>query len=109
MISIKKIFASNLKNIRKQRGLTQEKFAELIDVQTRNMTALETAKYLPTPQNIDKICAKLKTPPSALFSIPDELVESDKLEKIEQICEKLKILDDRELNIIYNIVNNVFK
>ena len=59
--------------------------------------------------NNHKIYTKLKTPPSALFSIPDELVESDKLEKIEQICEKLKILDDRELNIIYNIVNNAFK
>lgn len=108
MITISEIFGTNLKNIRKKLGLTQEKFAELIGIQTRSVTAIENAKFMPTPKNIDKICKKLKKPVSELFMLPDELIDINKTQKIRIIHEKIKNFNDNELNIIYNIVNNAF-
>lgn len=108
MITTKEIFAFNIKKIRKGLGLSQEKFAEKTGIQSRNMTDIENAKYLPTPANIDKICAKLKIPVSSLFETPIELLDDKKVAKISQIVEKLSVMDIEKLNIVYNIANYAF-
>lgn len=108
MSTTKEIFGRNLRKIRKDLGLSQEKFAEIIDIQARNLTDIENAKYMPTPANIDKICANLKMPVFELFQMPDEFVDSNSANKIKHINEKLKSLNEIQLNIIYNIVNYAF-
>lgn len=108
MITILEIFAANLKNKRKELGLTQEQFAERIDIAARNLTDLENAKYMPVPANIDKICRNLNIPVVELFQIPSSLLDDDKQAKIKSINEKLSIMDIDKINIIYNIVDKAF-
>lgn len=108
MNGIRIIFGTNIRKLRKQMGLTQEKFAEIIGIQVRNLTDIENGKYMPTPQNIDKICQNLNIPVGFLFKTPEELIDEDKIQKIDKIKEKLYILDNEKINIVYNIVNHAF-
>lgn len=108
MPTILEIFAFNLKKKRKELSLTQEQFAEKIDIAARNLTDLENAKYMPVPANIDKIRRNLNIPVSELFQMPSGLLEDDKQSKIKLISEKLSIMDIDKINIIYNIVDKAF-
>lgn len=108
-MSTSEIFGKNLKKIRKDLKLNQEKFAELLDIQTRSLSDIENGKYLPTPSNIDKICNKLGVSVKNLFDEEEKNIDSKKNEIIRLINLKLKILSENQLEIIYNIVNNAFK
>lgn len=104
----KEIFAKNLKKARKDLGLTQEKFAEKIGIQWRNLTDLENGKYIPRPENIDRICEKLNMPVSMLFQETQEDFCSERAEKIKLINLKLLVLNDEKLNIAYKIITSAF-
>ena len=108
MVTVKEIFASNLKRIRKNMGLSQEKFAEKVGIQARNLTDIENAKYMPTPANIDKICMNLNIPQSVLFKMPQEFITNEKSEIINQINEILSIMDKNKLQVIHNIIIHAF-
>ena len=83
MMSTKEIFSKNLKKLRKDLGLTQEKFAEKLEIQWRNLVDLESGKYLPRPENIDKICNKLNIPINALFNEIQEEIKDERINKIK--------------------------
>ena len=46
MSDLKKLLGKKIQIIRKSRNLTQEKLAELIDIETPSLSYLETGKYL---------------------------------------------------------------
>ncbi|MFI3299996.1 MAG: helix-turn-helix transcriptional regulator [Candidatus Gastranaerophilales bacterium] len=108
MITMKELFALNIKRIRKELGLTQEKFAELIEVHERNITDFERAKYMPTPANVDKICKNLNLPVSTFFMLDKVSLGLEKQEKINAVLNKLSLLEEEKFKIVYDIIVKVF-
>lgn len=51
----KRIFGENLKQARKRRGYTQEKFAELIDISVSALSRIENGKFAPHEDTVSKI------------------------------------------------------
>lgn len=103
-----KIFGKNLRKIREELDLSQEKFAEIINIDSRSISDIENGKYLPSPKNIDKICGNLNRTISDMFVEVQEENTDKRTEKIRLINLKLSILNDEKLDIVYKIVNNVF-
>jgi transcriptional regulator with XRE-family HTH domain len=68
MTNFKKEFGANLKALRKTRGMTQEKIAELIDLHYRQMSKIETGDNFPSGRTIEKLCYVLKVSPAELFN-----------------------------------------
>ena len=66
-MSIRHTFIQNLKYYRKQRGLTQEKLAEAIEMSTSYIGDMEARERFPSPETIDKIAEALNIQPSVLF------------------------------------------
>lgn len=108
MTGIKSVFSKNLKRIRHELNLTQEKFAEKVDIQPRSLTDFENAKYLPKVETIDKICEKLNIPVGILFQLPIDEAEDEKSERIRLINEKLAVMDIEKINVFYNILLYAF-
>ena len=60
-------FVENLKFYRKQKGISQEKLAEMCDCATATIGCIEIYRQLPSFEMITKIAAALKIHPADLF------------------------------------------
>ena len=54
-MNIKKQFGEKIKRIRKQRGFTQEKLSEMIDISPRNLSGIEKGIYFVKADTLEKI------------------------------------------------------
>lgn len=103
-MSLKEEFASKLKEIRKQRGLTQEQLAELVDVAPRHISFIETARSFPSSDLIERICSALNVPYSALFDFREELTREELISNIYAIIDTL---DSKKLNYLYKMASEL--
>lgn len=103
-MNLKSAFAKNLKQIRKQRGLTQEELAELVNVAPRHISFIETARSFPSSDLLERLCAVLNVNYSSLFEFEENLSREQILGRIQDITEKL---DDKKLKYIYKMVSEI--
>ena len=94
-MNIKRIFGENLKLLRKKQHLTQEEFAEKLNISTNHLSKLEVGMKFASPELISKIAITFSIPPSFLFytsesSFTDERSYSGKVEKI--LLEEMAII-----------------
>mgnify|MGYP000106903782 CR=1 FL=1 len=97
-----KIFGSNIKRLRKNRNLSQEKFAEVIGVQTKSVVNFETGRNIPNSSNIQKICNRLEIPPTELFMVFAE--DATSKEKIDNCLRIMNFMSDDEIHISYTLI-----
>jgi transcriptional regulator with XRE-family HTH domain len=79
MASLQEIFVINLRKYRKQAELTQEKLAELCDMNPRYIGQIETGLRFPSVDSIEKIADALDISPYQLFY--DEIEEKEAQEE----------------------------
>lgn len=60
-------FAANVRSLRKERGLTQERLAELSDLHMTDVARIETQGRDPGVKVVIKLARGLECEPSALF------------------------------------------
>ena len=58
-MGIKNLLGKKVKRLRKMRGYTQEKFAEMIDITPRNLNRIESGENFVTAETLDKILTTL--------------------------------------------------
>lgn len=59
-----KLVGIRIKHKRKEKDMTQEKLSELMDISSGQLSCIERGVYLPTTQNIYKICSILGEEPN---------------------------------------------
>jgi len=67
-MDIKNVLGKRIKELRKAKGLTQEQAAELINIETKSFSNIETGKVFPTAANLNKIMQILGITPFDLFN-----------------------------------------
>lgn len=67
-MNLKENLGKNIQKYRKLNRLTQEKLAEVVDVDINSISSIERGKYFPTPDNLVKISNALSVPLSELFT-----------------------------------------
>ena len=95
-MNIKKLLGKRIQEIRKSKNLTQEKVAEIIDIETASLSNIENGKYYPTAENLDKIIRVLEITPQQLFSFehlqnPEDL-KQELYKMIEENPDKLQAI-----------------
>ena len=102
-INIKKIVGKNIKKYRKTKNLTQEKLAELLNMEVSSLSNLETGKSFPNQENLRKIIDTLGIELEMLFTYKDidnlELAQKDFEKRYELIKN-----DEDKFNILYNML-----
>lgn len=66
-MSLETIVINNIKRIRKEKGLSQEKLAEFCDTSASYIGLMETYKNIPKLSTIEKIAEALNVDPLTLF------------------------------------------
>lgn len=100
MYGIKELFGKRLKELRKEKNYTQEQFAELINIDTRNLIKIENAQTFPRVQTLEKILEVLEVGVSDIFTV-EHL--QDKSLLIKKITNKLEN-DENLLRLIYKML-----
>ena len=92
---------TSIKNLRKSNNLTQQEFAEKIDISIQGLSNIERNRYQPTADTIDKICKAFKITPAELLlgQNDNEIINNITLlltncpkNKLKKIYEVIKIL-----------------
>lgn len=76
MKTFKEALGAKIKEYRKSRGLTQEKLAEIIDVNQRQLTRIESGENYPSAETFEKICLALEISPDAFFKFEWQIKEA---------------------------------
>ena len=100
MHNIKELFGKRIKELRKERNLTQEQLAELVDIDTRNIIKIENAQTFPRAATLNKFLNVFDISPSELFR-SEHLQDTGIL--LEKIIRKLEN-DDDLVKLVYKML-----
>ena len=100
---IKKILGENVRELRTQKNITQEKLAEFLDLQTQTITAIENGKTFISCEVLAKLSNYFNVEPMVLFS-PKINLNEIKTEQISKIQALLPKFNQVKLEEIYNIL-----
>jgi len=82
MTSLRKLLAFNIKENRRELGLTQEKLAEKTDLSTQYIAMIELSRKFPSPEVLERLAFALEVDTPELFSISPSLdVAAQKLRR----------------------------
>lgn len=104
-MSIKQSFGARIKEIREQKGLNQEQLAEIIGLESRHLSRIETGKSFTTLENIDKIAKALNVDINTLFTFQHK---QDKSILISEINNYLEKADKEHLELAHKILSAIF-
>lgn len=94
----KKLLGKRIKELRKEAGLTQEKLAELIEIETTSLSGIESGRHFPSLSTVEKIAKSLNVEMKALFDfghlLPTEQMKANIIKNIDK-------LSDNNLLFIY--------
>ncbi len=104
MKTTKELLAIRLKQLRKSRGFTQEKLAELIGRDTKHISKLEIAGSYPSIETLERIAVALDVEIKEFFDF-DSLKDVNFIK--EEFKKMIKFSDDKHLQLLYKIHNDI--
>ncbi len=102
MSDLKKLIGKRIQNIRKSKGLTQEKLAELINIETPSLSYLETGKYAPSIDTLQKLSEILNVQPWEFYYFSD-VSDEQKKEELNKALDN----DPKLLKTLYNFYKSI--
>lgn len=106
MIELKKSLGKKIQQIRKKKGFTQEKLAEIIGIEVPSMSNIETGKFAPSVETLQKLSIALEVKPSEFYTFEEVLPKQmcQQMQTAMQANEKLtKIMYKFFQSIVYEI------
>lgn len=101
----KKLLGKKIQEIRKSRGLTQERLAEIVEMEPNSISIIESGRNFPTLSNLVKIANALGVGLSDFFAY-DYLNSSEELKKI--ILEKIETMDEKGLKNLFKYIKMLY-
>ncbi len=104
MHNLKTKLGQKIKYLRKQQNITQEKLAELINMDITSLSKIETGRNYPQPETIEKISKALNVEIGQIFTFQSPETKEDYIKAINR---NIQIIENNEekLRILYNITS----
>lgn len=100
----KKLLGKRIKEIRKRAGLTQEKLAELINIETTSLSGIESGRHFPSLTTLEKIAKNLNVELKVLFDF-NHLQSIDKMKS--DIVNNIDKLEDNTIIFIHKFFESM--
>ena len=100
-MNIKILFGKKIREYRKRKKLTQAQLAELVNVDDKHISCIESGKSFPSPELIHRLSTSLCVEPKDLFEFY-YLQENIDLKK--DILSMLEKLSDEELALTHKYI-----
>lgn len=105
-MNIRKELGEKIKRLRKEQGYTQEQFAEMIDISSRNMSNIEQGISFPKPETLEKIVKSFEITTDKLFAADHIKSKIELLNNINKYIDKIKN-NEKMLEIVYKILRDL--
>lgn len=92
MVDLKKLVGKKIQHIRKQKGMTQEKLAEMIGIEVPSLSNIETGKFAPSIETLQKLSSVLGMKPWEFYYVEELSEESMKQEIVKALDSNQKLL-----------------
>lgn len=102
MLTLKEKFGARIQEIRKSKGLTQEKLAEMIGIDIPNLSNIERGKHFVSSDTLEKIISALNIEEKELFDFKHIKSRS---ELIKDITEILEASNDKDLKYYHKMIS----
>lgn len=106
MTDIKKLLGSKISQIRKEKGFSQMKFAEMLWISTNALSLIETGNGFLTAETLEKVLENLNVEPDELFSFGGVKSEEELYQNILKNLEIIKS-DRSKLAAINTIIKTL--
>lgn len=103
--NIRKILGSSLKELRINKGLTQEKLAEMLEMQVNTVNRIETGTSFVTSETFAKLCDVFDVHPSVLLSARPCHILKEHVDYIKNINQLLQTFTIDKLKNAYEILS----
>lgn len=103
--TIKQMLGSSIKELRINKGITQEKLAELLELGINTTNRIETGTSFITSETFAKLCDIFDVHPSVLLSAKPKHLLKDHSDYIKAINNSLQMCSLEKLKYVYEIVN----
>ena len=100
-MNFKKDFGNRLKEIRKQKKLTQYQLAELCNIDEKHLSHIECGGSFPKADLIEKLVKVLEIETSELFRFAHQ---KPKKELISEITKKLQVSSEKEVQYFHKMI-----
>lgn len=104
MNSTKVLLGRKIKQLRKDKGWTQEYLSELVGLNTKSILRIENGKTFPSIENLEKIAQVFKVEISDLF---ENKANADKDILKSLIFEIVNKLNDEKMSIAYKFLHSI--
>ena len=84
----RKTLGLRIKELRKRKGISQEKLAELVELEPPSICNIETGRNYPTFQNLEKIVEVLDSTFLEVFQFSQHQTPNDLIKEINTILKK---------------------
>jgi len=108
-MSGKKTLGAKIKLLRTTMGLSQEKLAELIDINTRNLSKIETDLSFPSAENLYKLSKVLNFDINEIFEDNFKGKSVPKNTQIAKLIAEINDLSEEDLKIVAGLVKTIKK
>lgn len=102
-MNIKKDFGLRIKELRNKKGITQYQLAEMVGIDPKHMSHIETGRSFPKADLIEKFADALGIEYTLLFQT-EHLQNRDVL--LKKINSFLAKVSDNDLQVIYKLISN---
>lgn len=101
-MELKKLVGKKIQQIRKHKVITQEKLAEMIGIEVPSLSNLETGKYSPSTETLQKLADVLGVKAWEFYYVEDITVEDMQKEIILALNENPQLI-----KMFYNILKSM--
>lgn len=99
----KQLLGKRIKELRKAANLTQERLAELIDIETGSLSGIESGRHFPSLTTLEKIANHLDVELKTLFDFK-HLTSVEEMKA--SIIQNIDKIDREQITFIYKFVEN---
>lgn len=105
-MQLKKLLGERIKRLRKNRKLTQEQLAEMIEIAPRNLSRIEVGESFVTAETLEKLLFALNVTAEELFAYEHIREEKELLADIYSYLDAIKT-DKTQLEKVYRAIKFV--
>lgn len=104
-MNIKKDFGQRIKELRNKKGITQYQLAEMVGIDPKHMSHIETGRSFPKADLIEKFANALDIDYTELFKTQHL---DDRKILLEKLGNYLENASDSDLQVIYKLISGYF-
>lgn len=101
----KKLLGKRIKEVRKNRNLTQEELAEKVNIDITTLSGIESGRHFPSLVTLEKIAKILDVALTTLFDY-NHLISTDEMRNF--IENNMNLFSDDDIKFIYKLLNKKY-